>query len=335
MTDRFWKRAHIAALSLIALPLLVAGECEDDPPTGSGNGDGDGLTVPSSWANTYRVETVETTSLERGPVAQVSIGVLCAGSDATQEFFSDEYDLSCTGTIDDAGADITCTAEREVFPGCTEMLTETFEATRDPSTGSITGTSTRTSTFEGECLRVGFKTTTVITATVLDTESPGCAAGLEDAVHPAWGGTWEISLQFVDCKTGKPLDGGVFEQLYCPGAPAASLLDIPDEPGRLPFPRGKDLETWGGFDSDDVDMFIAERIEQGTCQRAQSWRVLLHRVGETFTGSGEAFEYYSPNGGPCEEIDTHQCFTISAERLSTDTSACGIGARAHRPKKTP
>lgn len=324
MTGRFWRRAHVAAISAISISIVLAVGCSDDSPTSSGGGGGGGtLTIPSSWANTYRVQSTETAPGGRGNVPQIFIDVVCAGTPVTEQFFDSDHDYTCEGTIDANGAAVTCTSEEEIFPGCTETRTATLEATRSTTTGTIMGTITEESVQAGECLRgTGTGTTTDFTAVVLDTDAPGCAAGLDDVVDEAWGGTWEINLELRDCDTGELLDMATFQQLYCPGFPAYSVLDVPKVPVRLPMPRGITIETTGGFSSTQINAFFSEHRENGECQGAQTWRFLLTRTGDSFSGTVETNEYEFAGGTTCTESLVHQCYEVTAIRQSTDTSAC-------------
>lgn len=343
-----WRSWHFVLLSLLSLPLFVAGECEDNPAsTDGGNGGGSGLEIPSSWANTYRIETTDMTTL--GNIPDIAIDVLCAGDDAVIELFPDGFeDADCEGTIDDSGGDITCTYQEVLTPGCTQTTVGDFTAERNTSTGAISGSISVTTSLDGTCFRAGDGgpvETIFFNATVIDGDSPGCASGFEDVVHEDWGGEWTITLMEISCDDGTPTGKELeFSRVFCPGYPAVTLLELPkgdarpawlhglgsplstspSGAGRAPEIGDPEIEVWGGFSSTAVNAFFSERRTDNTCPQAQTWYFQFQRTGDAVIGTVEAIEYTFSDGGKIcnEEVAVETCIAVSATRTSMDTSAC-------------
>jgi hypothetical protein len=152
---------------------------------GAGAGRAGEPTIPASWQGVWTVTTIERECGDPTIVDEYTEpDTLCAG----QRFYSEEGSVECTGTVDDSGADITCTYTEEIdpveFPGCTVTFTATIVAERTSPT-TYEALETISIDFSDECGPFFQDSCIEYTTTgTLTSEDPECTVPVESST---WG----------------------------------------------------------------------------------------------------------------------------------------------------
>jgi hypothetical protein len=324
--NRRFLRFACALLPLAFLSVVGCGD-DDDGGTGPGGG-GPAITVPASWGGTWAVTSTDVSPSPRGGATDISIDPLCGGITLDEVFDFDslvegfDVDFVCTGTWDDARADVTCTGSYTISEeGYTCTITYTLDLDVSRAGDTFTGTQTMTIAYEGDCESPTENYAQAIEGLRLDTSQATCG-NFERAVPVAWGGTWEI--------TDTPDRGGnTFEQLICPGEDINDLFFGSEQ-------NFSNFESAGGFTDTGAEVFGSYTADLGNCIELRVIRFTLDRTGEAFSGSRvqETITVDAPNGSGGCSGETTESSTITADRLSDDVSACTGGATEARPDES-
>jgi len=168
ITKRGGLRRALAGLGAVAVLTAVTARAGDEP------------TLPAAWQGVWSMESIDRICGDSTIIdQQTSVDTLCAGD----PFYAEEAQVSCTGTVDDQSADITCSftqvIDEKEFPGCTVTFTFHLEAQRTSAT-TLSALETLTIDYSEEC-PVFFEdscTETTTTGTLLPGD-PECVVPIE------------------------------------------------------------------------------------------------------------------------------------------------------------